>query len=150
MKNFILMWLVVFCLVGCGPTEFREEAFSSDRIQSMTRIISKNSKVPSEIFEANYIEYRTDAGALGPSDFYFFARIKVEKSELPKWSQGLEPPYNNSTDYSAPYDNKSWWVSKSEFQKLKLYETKKYFGRFNGWFGIDESTGYIYIYTFTM
>ncbi|MBT5693114.1 MAG: hypothetical protein HOI65_18560 [Opitutae bacterium] len=70
--------------------------------------------------------------------------------DLPKWTSGLKEPYNNSTLYSAPPQKQKRWITEEDFKDLKLYETKKYFGRFNGWMGFDESTGYIYVHTFTM
>ena len=155
MREFIFICSVIFCLSGCHPTgtkEFTltEEASASERILSMTGIIGRNADVPSEILEANYVEYKKGDGVLGPSDFSFYARIRVDKNDLPKWSKELKPPYNNTTEYSVPKEEKVWWLPEADFQKLKLFEAKKYFARFNGWMAVDEATGYIYIHTFTM
>jgi len=120
------------------------------RVATITQIIERNAKAPSKILEADFVEYQKGDGFLGPSDFFFYARIKVDKDEFPQWTKDLKTPYNNSTTYSAPPQKEKWWVSEKDFKKLKLYETKKYFGRFNGWIGFDESTGYLYVHTFTL
>ena len=120
------------------------------RVATITQIIERNAKAPSKILEADFVEYQKGDGFLGPSDFFFYARIKVDKDEFPQWAKDLKKPYNNSTSYSAPRQKEEWWISEKDFNKLKLYETKKYFGRFNGWIGFDEPTGYLYIHTFTL
>ena len=123
---------------------------AAERIDAINRIIQRNAKVPSKILEADFVENKKGDGFLGPSDFFFYARIKVAKEDLLEWTKGLKKPYNNSTSYSAPPQKEKWWISEKDFKKLKLYETKKYFGRFNGWIGFDESTGYLYVHTFTL
>jgi hypothetical protein len=132
------------CKVSSG------EADPAGRIETITQSIARNAVVPSRILEANSVEHKIGDGRLGPSDFFFHARLKVAMDDLPKWTSGLKEPYNNSTLYSAPPNSVEWWITEKDFKNFKLYETKKYFGRFNGWMGFDESTGYIYVHTFTM
>ncbi|MDE0821032.1 MAG: hypothetical protein OSA95_07920, partial [Opitutales bacterium] len=126
------------------------EADPVEAIETITQSIARNAEVPSRILEANFVEHKIGDGRLGPSDFSFHARLKVVRDDLSKWAGGLKEPYNNSTLYSAPPKSVEWWITEKDFKKLKLYETKKYFGRFNGWMGFDESTGYIYVHTFTL
>ncbi|MBT3636079.1 MAG: hypothetical protein HN531_04000 [Opitutae bacterium] len=126
------------------------EADPARRIESITQSIARNAELPSRILAANFFEHKIGDGRLGPSDFFFHARLKVAMDDLPKWTSGLKEPYNNSTFYSAPPQKQKWWITEEDFKDLKLYETKKYFGRFNGWMGFDESTGYIYVHTFTI
>jgi hypothetical protein len=126
------------------------EADTAETIETITQSIARNAVVPSRILEANFVEHKIGDGRLGPSDFFFHARFKVVRDDLSKWTDGLKEPYNNSTLYSAPTKGVEWWITEKDFNNLKLYETKKYFGRFNGWMGFDKSTGYIYVHTFTM
>ena len=140
-------------LVGCHDETRRVSSGEADPaggIETITQSIARNAELPSRILEADFVEHKIGDGRLGPSDFFFHARLKVTRDDLPKWIGGLREPYNNSTLYSAPPQNVEWWLTEEDFKNLKLYETKKYFGRFNGWMGFDESTGYIYVHTFTM
>ena len=145
--------LSVLFLGGCQNETRRVSSGEADparRIESITQSIARNAELPSRILAANFFEHKIGDGRLGPSDFFFHARLKVAMDDLPKWTSGLKEPYNNSTLYSAPPQKQKWWITEEDFKDLKLYETKKYFGRFNGWMGFDESTGYIYVHTFTM
>ena len=69
---------------------------------------------------------------------------------MSKWTAGLSGPLNSTYYYSEPLDKMVWWIQEPVFKELKLYQTKKYFSRANGWMALDESNGYIYVYTFTM
>ncbi len=147
-------------LSGCNVTE--KYIFDSsglgleERIAVMNKIIEPLSEVPSEILDAHYIETRIGDGQvdpfarLGPSDFLFYALIKVPKEEAKKWSQNLKEPYNGVTDFSSPEISNKWWLAKEKFMELRLYETKTYFGRFNGWMAIDDANGRIYVHTYTL
>ena len=44
---------------------------------------------------------------------------------------------------------KKWWLTKKKFTKLKLYETKIYFERYNSWMAIDDGNDEIFVYTYT-
>ena len=41
------------------------------------------------------------------------------------------------------------WLAKEKFMELRLYETKTYFGRYNGWMAIDDANDLIYVHTYT-
>ena len=116
----------------------------------MNKIIEPLAEVPSEILDAQYIELRRGDGRMGPSDFLFYALIKVPKEEAKKWSQDLKEPYNGSTHFSSPVGDKKWWLTEAKFKNLQLYETKTHFGRFNGWMAIDDVNDQIYVHTFTL
>ena len=66
-----------------------------------------------------------------------------------KWSQNLKEPYNGVKDFSSPEGDKKWWLAKEKFMELRLYETKTYLGRYNGWMAIDDANGLIYVHTYT-
>lgn len=68
---------------------------------------------------------------------------------MEKWVANLEPPHNNTRHYASPWTDQDWWLSEEEFKDKKLYETKQYFNRYNGWLCLDKSNGYIYVFTFT-
>jgi hypothetical protein len=147
----LLFSLNVLGIEGASQRKLHSaELKPAKRIDTILRIIQRNAKVPSKILETDFAEYKKGDGPFGPSDFFFYARIKVAKEDFPQWTKGLKKPYNDSTTYSIPPQKEKWWISEKDFKKLELYETKKYFGRFNGWIGFDESTGYLYVHTFTL
>ena len=148
-------FLILF-LAGCDVTENPILDSSGlgleERVAVMNKIIEPLSEVPSEILDAHYIETRIGDepfDRLGPSDFLFFALIKVPKEEAKKWSQNLKEPYNGVTQFSSPEIPNKWWLAKEKFMELKLYETKTYFGRYNGWMAINNANGLIYVHTYT-
>ena len=120
-----------------------------ERISTMKKIIGPISSVPSKILDAHYIETKIGDGRIGPSDYYFYASIKVSKGEVKKWSQNLKEPYNGVTQFSSPEISKNWWLTKKKFTNLKLYETKTYFGRYNGWLAVDDENDEIFVHTYT-
>ena len=73
-----------------------------ERISTMNKIIEPISSVPSKIMDAHYIETKIGNGRIGPSDYYFYASIKVSRGEVKKWSQNLKGPYNGVTQFSSP------------------------------------------------
>ena len=120
-----------------------------ERISTMNQIIGPISSVPSKIMDAHYIETKIGNGRIGPSDYYFYASIKVSKGEVKKWYQNLKEPYNGVTQFSSPEISKNWWLTKKKFTNLKLYETKTYFGRYNGWLAVDDENDQIFVHTYT-
>jgi len=150
-------FFLIFFLAGCDVTENPILDSSGlgleERVAVMNKIIEPLSEVPSEILDAHYIETRIGDGHLfagvGPSDFLFFALIKVPKEEAKKWSQNLKEPYNGVTQFSSPEIPNKWWLAKEKFMELRLYETKTYFGRYNGWMAMDNANGLIYVHTYT-
>ena len=120
-----------------------------ERISTMNKIIEPISSVPSKIMDAHYIETKIGNGRIGPSDYYFYASIKVSKGEVKKWYQNLKEPYNGVTQFSSPEISKNWWLTKKKFTNLKLYETKTYFGRYNGWLAVDDENDKIFVHTYT-
>ena len=120
-----------------------------ERISTMNKIIGPISSVPSKIFDTHYFENKTGDGRIVPSDFYFYAYIEVSIGEVKKWSQNLKEPYNGVSQFSSPEIFKNWWLTKNKFTNLKLYETKTYFGRYNGWLAVDDENEEILLYTYT-
>ena len=120
-----------------------------ERISTMNKIIEPISSVPSKIMDAHYIETKIGNSRIGPSDYYFYASIKVSKGEVKKWSQNLKEPYNGVSQFSSPEISKNWWLTKKKFTNLKLYETKTYFGRYNGWLAVDDENDEIFVHTYT-
>ena len=120
-----------------------------ERISTMNKIIEPISSVPSKIMDAHYIETKIGNGRIGPSDYYFYASIKVSRGEVKKWYQNLKEPYNGVTQFSSPEISKNWWLTKKKFTNLKLYETKTYFGRYNGWIAVDDENDQIFVHTYT-
>jgi len=155
MKSHIIRsFFLIFFLVGCS---FQENIVLDssgleleERIAVMKKIIEPLAEVPSKILDTEYLETRIGDGRMGPSDFLFYAIIEVPKEDIKEWSQELKEPYNGVQYFSSPAGNKKWWLTEARFKNLKLYETKTYFGRFNGWMAIDDANGLIYVHTYTL
>jgi len=152
-SHIIGSFFLILLLVGC---KFQEKTVLDssglglkERVAVMNKIIEPLSEVPSEILDAHYIETRIGDGMIGPSDYYFYASIKVSKGEAKKWSQNLKEPYNGVTGFSSPEIPNKWWLANEKFLELRLYETKTYFGRYNGWMAIDDANDLIYVHTYT-
>ena len=150
-RVFWVMGVLVsmFIISSCDQPELSIVETRSKRVQYIKQLVAQQSKLPSDIVDANYIEFQQGDGKLGPSDFSFYLRITVKKGNTKKWVDGLAKPFNNSIEYSKIPDGQSWWLNKIEFTGLQLYETKTFFNRYNGWMCIDEKNGYVYVYTFT-
>tara|TARA_B100001057_G_scaffold496103_1_gene596712 strand:+ start:1321 stop:1488 length:168 start_codon:yes stop_codon:yes gene_type:complete len=54
------------------------------------------------------------------------------------------------TQFSSPEIPNEWWLAKDKSIKLRLYETKTYFGCYHGWMAIDDANDLIYAHTFTL
>ena len=149
----IMLILVFTGLVGCNTKKKKiydsSEILIKERVEVMEKIIEPLAKLPSEILDAYYTESKIGDGGLGPSDYFFYASIKVSKGDEKKWSHDLKEPYNGVTQFYSPESHKKWWLTKEKFMELKLYETQTYFGRYNGWMAIDDVNGLIYVYTYT-
>lgn len=153
-SQIIRSFFLIFFLGGC---KFQEKPVLDssgleleERIAVMKKIIEPLAEVPSKILDTEYLETRIGDGRMGPSDFLFYAIIEVPKGEAKKWSQNLKEPYNGVTGFSSPEIPNKWWLAKEKFLELRLYETKTYFGRFNGWMAIDDANGLIYVHTYTI
>lgn len=147
MFRIIFILSTVLCFSACDSKE--ENTSVSNDIKLFSSIIRSNTQLPSSVLEVDFVEISLGDGDFGPSDFVFYARFKVSKSELPKWIKGLKE-INNTLDDQFPTPKFSWWLKKAKFETLNTYEAEKYFGRPNGWLAIDKESGYIYAYTFTM
>jgi len=116
-------------------------------IAAITQSISRNSEVPSEILDAEFVNYvRNDWF----NEYEFYLRITVSPDQIDNWLVNLQEPYNNCTTYSEPDEQVHWWISENAFQSKQLYDTKHIFNRYNGWICVDTEQGYIYVYYFTM
>lgn len=141
--------LCALLFAGC-QNESHQVSSGQEAVDAMERTIARSSELPSKILKAEFVEYKDGDGRLGPADYSFYARLKVAPNDMSKWTEGLSGPLNSTDYYSEPLDKMVWWIQEPAFKELKLYQTKKYFSRANGWMALDESNGYIYVYTFTM
>lgn len=153
-SQIIRSFFLIFFLGGC---KFQEKPVLDssgleleERIAVMKKIIEPLAEVPSRILDTEYLETRIGDGRMGPSDFLFHAIIEVPKEDIKEWFQDLKEPYNGVKDFSSPAGEEKWWLTKEKFMELKLYETKTYFGRYNGWMAIDDANGLIYVHTYTL
>ena len=159
MKNFLkpILILLTFCLLSCQPADFivldssKEDA--ETRIATMKKIIEPLAALPTDILDAHYFEYKMGSGRIGPSDYSFYAKIKVPEGSAKKWRNKIEEIKPDFLYVSPPVDLQ-WWLGLEDFEAIvensPFYATKTYFGRHWGWMIIDEKNSSIYVHTYTM
>lgn len=149
--------LILLCaLAACtpkGPAESSREisGTQAERVAAITKIISRNTALPSSMLDAHFVEQQTGDNQLGPADFAAFCAITVAPADLPAWQSALSAiePQNKPPKYFTPKQPASWWLTADDFGTLKFYSPKSLTGRINGWVGITPD-GRIFAYTFTM
>ena len=159
MKRFFKSILVAlpFCLLACQPTDFivldSSKEDTETRIATMRKIIEPLAALPTDILDAHYFEYKMGSGLIGPSDYSFYAKIKVPEGSAKKWGNKIEEIKPDFL-YASPQMGLKWWLGLEDFEDIvensPFYATKTYFGRHGGWMIIDEKTHTIYVHTFTM
>lgn len=154
MKSLIL--LSVCSLAACSPrkpAESTQEAggTKAERIALVSRIVTRNSPLPSALTDARFIEEKTGDGRLGPSDFKSFSVLTVAPADLPAWKAALAPleAHNTPPAIVSPKQACPWWVDATDFAGLEFRSAKSLSGRVNGWVGIAPD-GRIFVYSFTM
>ena len=97
-------------LVGCNtkkkPILDSSKMLIEERVEVMKKIIEPLAKIPTGILDAHYTESKIGDGRLGPSDYFFYAFIKVSKGDEKKWSHDLKEPYNGVTQFYSPESHK--------------------------------------------
>ncbi|MCP4192499.1 MAG: hypothetical protein GY768_17935 [Planctomycetaceae bacterium] len=147
----ILVLATIITMLGC-EIQYSEHTFgdtSKERVTAMTDLIKKRISPPGPILDAECIEEQTGDGRVGPSDFYFFAKIVVEKSDFASW-KSVAGKRLSSWDYRSPRTELSWWPTQTEADDLEMYSSKPMFGRSNGWVGFAADGQTIYVLTYTM
>lgn len=152
MKYRFLTIFLVLGLVACGEQTPKPLSVSYDKVEDATKVFPPTVKLPTQILDLKFVEYKIGSSERvpGPSDYYSYIRIQVKPEYVKNWVKNLKEPYNNTTTYSAPNIKQNWWLSQGDFERCELYETYTLFNRYNGWLCVDEKSGYIYAYTFTM
>jgi len=153
------MSLALFCacsVIACSPRKAAESTHEllgtqAERIAAVTKMITRNSPLPSSLIDANFIEEQTGDGKLGPSDLASFCALNVAPADFPAWKAAQAPleAKNMPAKYVAPKKTQSWWLPAGDFAGLEFYSPKSLTGRYNGWVGIAPD-GRIFLYSFTM
>lgn len=122
---------------------------SKKRVAEVSAILAKAKTPPTAILDAYFLEEQIGDGVLGPSDFRAFYAIKVARLNLAQWTKDLTP-LGTTAEYAAPAKPRDWWIARDVFSSLQFYKPDALTGRVNGWVGVSQQTGQIYIFTFTM
>lgn len=122
---------------------------SPERVAGVSAILTKHKAPPTIILDSHFVEEQIGDGAFGPSDFQTFYFIEVAPQDISQWIQILTP-LGATPEYNAPAQLRDWWVSRDSFASLQFYKPDILTGRVNGWVGVSQQTGRIYIFTFTM
>lgn len=138
-------------ITGCdsySPSS-TSDAHRSKRVFSIAELLKKRVSIPGEILDASYIEEQKGNGRIGPSDFFFFAKLTVARKDFNTW-KSIAGKEINHWDYLAPIATLTWWPTKAEANELEMYSPEIFFGRSNGWIGFSDDGQSIYALTFTM
>ena len=154
LKSLILF--SVCSLAACSPKKPAEssrevEGTQAERIAQVSKIVTRNSPLPSALMDARFVEEQTGDGRLGPSEFKSFSVLAVAPADLPAWKAALAPleAQNTPPAYVSPKQAASWWLTATDFAGLEFRSPKTLTGRVNGWVGIAPD-GRIFVYSFTM
>ena len=155
--HYILMLGLLF-IAGCNNTDLAKPAAKNsvyevsgtvaERIATVTHLVFKDKKLPSLLLDAHFLEEQIGDGVLGPSDYRSFSCLKVAVQDLAQWLQ-LLTPLNEKVPYITPNKSYAWWINQRDFAGLQFFEPNGLIGYAQGWIGIDQKTGSIYIFTFT-
>lgn len=156
MKLKSLILFSACALVACSPKKPAETSSEAggtkvERIAAVSRIVTRNSPLPSALTDARFVEEKTGDGRLGPSDFRSFSVLAVAPADLPAWKAALAPleAQNTPPAYVSPKQATPWWLTAAEFSGLEFHSPKSLSGRVNGWVGIAPD-GRIFVYSFTL
>jgi hypothetical protein len=148
--SFLALCFGQFACNPIFPNQSSKESTipTTQRIVELSKLIEKQTTLPSPIKDSHCIEEKVGDGNLGPSDFFTYCAISVALSDIPAWRKKLSPlqPPNIPARYAVPRKTVSWWPSVTEF---KLFEPSLITGRANGWTGISPQAGKVYVFGFT-
>ncbi|MFZ1386416.1 MAG: hypothetical protein WBP46_00140 [Thiolinea sp.] len=157
----LLLILCLLLLAGCNgasqndseppPSVTNHELAGSntERIASISTLLAKHKPPPTTILDGYFLEEQVGDGVLGPSDYQAFYVLKVAPQDIPQWLN-LLTPLEYPAQYAEPSQAREWWLDHSTFDALQFFKPGSLTGRLNGWVGISQETGHIYIFTFTM
>jgi hypothetical protein len=118
------------------------------RIAQAKRLL-KHISLPSEILDSHFDEVQEgDGKGFGPTDYTSYMYLKVPQRQIGKWIALMKTEQNYSPRLMTPNVKYRWWVDAAKYQTLKFYEPQPLSSR-NGWVGISEKTGEIWILDFT-
>lgn len=146
----VCLFMLIACSGGNAPkTSVREVTGSRiERVAAVSAIITKYKAPPTAILDAHFVEEQIGDGVLGPSDFRAFYLINVAPKDVSHWTK-VFAPLGETAEYDAPAQT-NWWIARDTFGSLQFYKPDILTGRVNGWIGVSQQTGNIYIFTFTM
>ena len=121
---------------------------TDERAAGIRRVIEDNGTVPSPIDNAHLIELQFGDNVLGPADFRSYIWIKVSAKDVDKWKSVLPGSPYDPPIYDSPPSDPKWWLTRTEFERMKKYDTFSMFHR-HGWIVVDDN-GNIYARTYTM
>ncbi len=154
LKKLISLAILILLLIGCNKGAVWQKTLDSSQTQNPTERITVLKKImsvepPTQILEAQYIEYQIGDNFLGPADYRFYAKIVVEPKNISKWRRELQPKIAPTELPASP--EISWWLSGQKKEEFEFYAPHKLFRRIHGFVAVSlKNEGIIYIYTFTM
>lgn len=123
----------------------------ADRIAQVTRILTEQNNLPSEIIDAYFDEQTLgppDPSGYAPVDYVSYMYLKVRRNEISQWDRllirklGYVPKLNPDEDYP-------WWLNGKIMTDFEFFEPHPLSSR-DGFIAVSRKTGEIWIYGFTM
>lgn len=153
--------LLLLSLGACSPKPAAQSSKEipgekAERVAAISKIVAKQSPLPSPLLDAHLLEEKVGDGLLGPSDFKTFYALTVDPANIPAWRTVLSKskPWNRFSNDDelrrvVPTKAQSWWVNGADLGKLEFFSPHSLTGKANGWVGLAPD-GRIFVYTFTM
>jgi hypothetical protein len=80
-------------LAACSPkppeSSYTTNGTKSERVASISKLLSKTASLPSSLLNAYFIQEQTGDGRVGPSGFEAFYALSVDPVNLPAWQAEL-------------------------------------------------------------
>ncbi len=154
------VWLILALMCGLAACDavapaspyYEAQGTAQARIAEISQHLvlpaKQKTNLLASIQDAHMFEERYGAADVGSSDYCRFFAIRVKPTALENWRQLLPPkPLAQISQYSAPAQPKSWWVTAPVFQTLQFYDAYP-LTHLNGRAGIENS-GHIYLHICT-
>ncbi len=128
---------------GVATTAIEATGSPDMRVKAAYAIFAPNT-LPIGPVDARLLSVKLGDGALGPSDYQYFAAIQYDPDALQDWQAAKAPL--DAPAYIAPQPAPAWWPDAAHFQTLSFYSGEGIVQ--NGWIAVGED-GWLYAFAAT-
>lgn len=150
-RTAIALWVVLCALSGCSsPGRVRPSArelsgTKAERAAAIARLIPSTApyaELADAIEDARLIELKFGDGVLGPADYCSYLWIEIAPDRVGRWQSVLQPT-TDAPSYDLPPTNPSWWLTRTDFDRIPKYEAFPLFMR-DGWIAVADDRSHIF------